>query len=99
MSGRRSYRHVNREGSLDQAWRSANPFPSPGIEGFFQAAEGARTLDLLHGKQVGPRARSSFLPANHELWIWTQSEAHLPGCAQIRPRSAGFSESIRNIAA
>ena len=44
-----------------EGWKAQKPRASGD---FFQAAEGTRTLDLLHGKQTGVAGSRRFLPGN-----------------------------------
>ena len=48
------------------------------MQAFLRAAEGIRTLDLLHGKQNGRRQCRANIPAN-ERFLATGRSRTLPG--------------------
>src|SRR5215204_5836363 len=59
---------------------------------FERAAEGTRTLDLLHGNRLGGRASLPVSPANRKV----QRRSVRYRSPQIAAISAGFPEPIRN---
>jgi hypothetical protein len=59
---------------------------------YFQAAEGTRTLDLLHGKQSTLTSPIRFLPANERFQACGASE----GVAVFRPVLPGLCQPIVN---